>query len=68
VRCFASCPLEAALVVPLAIKNRLVGVLYTQGERALLKEKLDRIHRIACTATMTFKKSILRGKILMNEN
>ncbi|BCR05856.1 general secretion pathway protein GspE [Desulfuromonas versatilis] len=54
-----------ALLVPLKLANRVVGVLYVDDSRIALGESLLDLKKLAAKAAMAFEILILRNKILM---
>ncbi len=61
---FASNPPVNALVIPLMVRNRLVSILYIQGQLEDLERRLVEIQNIVDKAEMSFKLLIMRNKIL----
>ncbi len=55
---------QNALVIPLTVRDRLVSILYIQGEIELLERRFADIQTFAGKAEMSFKLLILRNKIL----
>lgn len=64
-QCFYNKLPETVLLVPLIIKNRLIGILYFQDKKEHLEERISLAHQIAVRASMSFEILILRGKILI---
>jgi len=61
---FASKPPVDALVIPLMVRNRLVSILYIQGQLEDLERRLIEIQNIVVKAEMSFQLLIMRNKIL----
>lgn len=56
---------ETALLVPLVMMGRTVGIIYANGDQQRLREKLIEVQKIASKAVMAFEILILRSKIRM---
>lgn len=61
---FASPPQVNALIFPVLVQNRLVSILYIQGQLEELEHRLVEIQRIVDKAEMSFQLLIMRNKIL----
>ncbi|MCD6581291.1 MAG: hypothetical protein J7K90_05775 [Desulfuromusa sp.] len=61
---FGSRPPVEALVLPLLVRDRLVSLLYIQGQFEDLERRVIEIQNIVAKAEMSFKLLILRNKIL----
>ncbi|MCF6265480.1 MAG: hypothetical protein L3J57_02910 [Desulfuromusa sp.] len=61
---FSSSPQVNALILPIQVRNRLVSILYIQGELEELEHRLVEIQRIVNKAEMSFQLLIMRNKIL----
>lgn len=61
---FNSKPSQNALIVPLMVRDRLVSLLYVQGQFEELEPRILEIQNLADKAEMSFKLLILRKKIL----
>ncbi|MCW8892924.1 MAG: hypothetical protein OQL18_06355 [Deltaproteobacteria bacterium] len=61
---FDSRPPQNALAVPLLVQDRLVSILYVQGQIDKLEQSLAELQYIAGKAEMAFKLLILKNKIL----
>ncbi len=55
---------QDVLVIPLTVQERLVCILYIQGDIDNLRQHLDEYQNIASKAEMSFKLLILKNKIL----
>lgn len=62
--CFNGPPAPHALALPLVIRDRLVSILYLQGDAHILDEHRADIEYLAAKLEMAFKLLILRNKIL----
>ncbi len=56
---------ETVLLAPLVMMGRTVGLIYVNGNRESLSEKLAELQKIASKAVMAFEILILKNKILM---
>ncbi len=61
---FSSKPPVNALVIPLMVRNRLVSILYVQGQLEDLERRQVEIQTIVAKAEMSFQILIMRNKIL----
>ena len=61
---FESKPLQTALIVPFMVRDRLVSLLYIQGQFEELEPRVLEMLNIADKAEMSFKLLILKNKIL----
>ena len=61
---FKSKPPQTALIVPLMLRDRLVSLLYIQGQYEELEPRVTEMQNIADKAEMSFKLLILKNKIL----
>lgn len=61
---FGTRPPVDALVLPLMVRDRLVSILYIQGQCEALERRVIEIQNIVAKAEMSFKLLILRNKIL----
>jgi len=61
---FGTQPPQTALVLPLTVQERLVGMLYLQDEPTKLEMKRSELQYIVGKAEMAFRLLILRNKIL----
>lgn len=61
---FAAQPPVNALVIPLMVRNRLVSILYVQGNFEDLERRQVAIQTIVAKAEMSFQILIMRNKIL----
>jgi hypothetical protein len=64
-QCFSNKIPETVMLVPLIIKNRLIGILYFQDKKEHLEERIAMVHQIAARTSMSFEILILRSKILI---
>lgn len=55
----------AALLVPLILMGRVIGILYADGNNANLGERLFDLQKLTAKAAMAFEILILKNKILM---
>lgn len=62
--CFASKAPQQVLALPLLVQQRLVAILYLQGELPKLEERLTELQILVNKAEMSFTMLILRNKIL----
>lgn len=56
---------DAALLVPLILMGRVVGILYVDGKNTNLGERLFDLQKLTSKAAMAFEILILKNKILM---
>ena len=61
---FESKPPQTALIVPFMVRDRLVSILYIQGQYEELEPRVTEMQNIADKAEMSFKLLILKNKIL----
>jgi len=61
---FESKPPQTALIVPFMVRDRLVSLLYIQGQYEELEPRVTEMQNIADKAEMSFKLLILKNKIL----
>jgi hypothetical protein len=54
----------AALLVPLLMMGRVVGILYADGRGVHLGEKLIELQKLTAKAAMAFEIRVLKNKIL----
>jgi hypothetical protein len=56
---------DAALMVPLLMMGRVVGILYVDGKGINLGERLFDLQKLTSKAAMAFEILVLKNKILM---
>lgn len=55
---------ETALLLPLLLENRVVNILYVEGDREELAERIDELQRLQEMAGLAFRILILKSKLL----